>query len=99
MRKQVTMYRAQAVAGPDNEQGFPAGGRHTLLVFIGDYSNRYDWQRAERVATERGWLEIEFDKAGRITAEQVMQQDQTIRQSYTEANTSGEAMVAFASGE
>ena len=59
------MYRAQATAGPDNQAGFAEGGRHTLLVFIGDYSNQYDWQRAERIASEQGWLDIEFDKAGR----------------------------------
>ena len=93
------MYRAQATAGPDKPSGFAEGGHHMLLIFIGDYSNQYDWQRAERIASERGWMNIEFDKDGRITAEQVATQDPTIRHCYTEASQSGESMVAFANGE
>ena len=99
MRKQVYMYRAKAIAGPDNVSGFTVGGRHTVLVFIGDYSNQYDWQRAERIASQQGWLEIEFDKAGRISMEQVATQDATIRQCYAQACETGESMVAFAAGE
>ncbi len=93
------MYRAQATAAENNIAGFPAGNRHTLLIFIGDYSNQYDWQRAERIASDQGWLDIDFDKAGRISMEQVATQDATIRERYAEACESGESMVAFASGE
>ena len=99
MRKQVYMYRAQATAGPDNAAGFPSGGRHTLLIFIGDYSNQYDWHRAERIASDQGWLAIDFDKAGRISMKQIAGQDATIRQCYAQACESGESMVAFAGGE
>ena len=98
MRKLITMYRAEGTATVDNRQGFDAGNRHTLLIFIGDYSNQYDWQRAERVANEHGWLDIEFDKAGRITSEQIAQQDQTLRQCYADANQLGESMIAYARG-
>ncbi len=97
MRKLVTMYRAEATAAADNDQGFEPGNRHTLLIFIGDYSNQYDWQRAERIASDRGWLHIEFDKAGRISAEQIAQQDPMLRQCYAEAKQHGESMIAYAS--
>ena len=96
MRKLVTMYRAEATAGADNLQDFEPGNRHLLLIFIGDYSSQYDWQRAQRIANDHGWFDVEFDKAGRITSEQIAQQDQTLRQCYAEAKQHGESMVAFA---
>ncbi len=99
MRKQVTMYRGSGIAGPENLQGFTVGKRHILLVFIGDYSNQYDWKRAERIAVDQGWQTVEFDKAGRITSEQIAQQDQTLRQCYADASQQGESMVAFAASE
>ncbi len=91
------MYRAEGTACPQNQQNFETGSRHELLIFIGDYSSQYDWQRAERIANDHGWIEIEFNKAGRITTEQIAQQDQTLRQCYADASQHGESMIAFAS--
>lgn len=93
------MYRGTALAGPQNNQGFEPGNRHMVLVFIGEYGSQYDWERATRIAADQGWLDIEFDKAGRVTAEQVAGQDHTLRQCYADASQSGECMIAYASRE
>ena len=99
MRKIVYMYLATGVATEANEDGYPPGEKHSMLIFLAGYSENYDWKAAEQVATQRHWRDVEFGKAGRITTEQVAAQDRTIRESYADALEQGSALVVYGAAE
>lgn len=90
------MYLAEGVAENDNPQGYPAGEKHAMLIFVAGYRNDYAWQEAERAAREQHWRDIEFGKAGQVTQAQVAEQDATIRAGYREALECGSAVIVYA---
>ena len=90
------MYLGTAVAESGNSAGFAHGEKHTVLVFLSDYSQSYDWNRAEAVASDHGWREIEFSKVGRVTAEMIAAQDPTMRERYQSSIAEGSAFIAYA---
>lgn len=94
--KLVFMYLAKGIAEAGNPQGFPPGEKHAMLIFLAGYRNDYAWDEAERVARSQHWRDIEFGKAGRITAGQLAEQDATVRDSYRRAVDHGNALVVYA---
>ncbi|MEM7294540.1 MAG: hypothetical protein AAF420_14260 [Pseudomonadota bacterium] len=99
MRKTVFMYMGTGIAEPENSSGFVPHQKHPLLVFLADYSNDYNWKRAEEVAMENGWRSVDFTKVGKITPDMIAQQDPTMRERYADAVASGSAFIAYAAVE
>ena len=90
------MYLAKGIADSGNSAGYPAGEKHSMLIFLAGYRDTYDWQRAEQTARDRGWSKIDFAKAGRITRQDLMQQDRTVNACYAEAVDSGSSLLVYA---
>lgn len=90
------MYLAEGVAEAGNPQGCAAGERRPMLIFLAGYRNDCDWTEAERVARAQHWVDLEFGKAGQVTAEHIAQQDATIRASYRDALETGSSIVVYA---
>ena len=90
------MFIGTALAGIENSSGFKPDGKHTVLVFLSGYSESYDWTKAERIASDHGWRDIEFSKAGRVSAEMIAAHDATMHASYRSAIDEGSAFLAYA---
>ena len=96
VRKTVHMYRATGLAEAGNPQGCAAGERRPLLIFLAGYRNDYDWRGAEQVARLQHWVELDFGKAGQVTAAHIAEQDPVIRESFREALETGSSIVVYA---
>lgn len=96
VRKTVHMYRAEGIAEAGNPLGCAPGERRPLLVFLAGYRNDYDWSGAERAARAQHWVELDFGKAGQVTAAHIAEQDPVIRESYREALETGSSIVVYA---
>jgi len=93
------MYLGKGIAQAGNEAGHEPGGKHSMLVFLASYRDDYDWNAAEAIAAEKGWRNVEFTKAGKVTREQMQQQDRVIRACFDEALGGGSSMVVYAGVE
>ncbi len=90
------MYHATGVAEAGNPQGCAAGERRPLLIFLAGFRNDYDWAEAERVARAQHWGDLDFGKAGQVTAAHIAEQDPVIRESFREALETGSSIVVYA---
>ena len=93
------MYLAKAIAQEGNPAGHPAGEKHSMLVFLSGYTDSYDWREAERVANAGGWDKVNFTKAGKITRQDLVDQDRNVNACFDEALRNGCSLLVYGPAE
>lgn len=93
---EVHIFMAVAKASAGNELGYASGQKHALLIFVRQpYGSDHDWTRAEEIATNSGWSDVDISKAGSIESENVNGKDEIISASYEEALEAGSSIIAY----
>lgn len=92
----VHVFIGSAAAGPTNHFSFPVGERHAILVFsLQEEGIDFDWNEAMRLATARGWNDVDIKRGGIVGPEFMDESTQHLVPAYEEANSSGSSMFVY----
>lgn len=94
MSFEIHMY--MAVARAETTEKYPAGERHPVLVFLRQREHaEHDFSAAESVASEAGWAEVDFTKAGILPAEAEETMEEVFRSHYRAALNVGKSLLVY----
>ncbi len=96
MANEVHLFLATATALSGNPSEHPYGERHALLIFISQAPETdHDWERAELIANDSRWSNLEFTKAGTLSSENLNGKDQVFIDCYEDALLKGSAILVY----
>jgi hypothetical protein len=92
---EVHMFEAVATASSKNER-YSAGERFDLLVLLRQsLDTAHDWEQAEKVLAEAGWVDAEFSRAAISTKPPESITDQVLRDALKHAGEGGSSILVY----
>jgi hypothetical protein len=92
---EVHAFSAAGTVGPSNER-YTRGERHDLLVLVRQVTGTdHDWEAAERVVAEAGWVDIAFEKAATVSGEPSASADAALRDAVVHALSGGSSILVY----
>lgn len=93
---EVHTFVAYGEAREGNDQNYPVGERHPIVVFCRQrIHSDHDYERVEAVARRNGWAELEVAHAGVIVPERLNGSLSDLQDCFVKALQSGGTVLSF----
>jgi hypothetical protein len=92
---EVNLFMGTGAALDANQDAYPAGERHALLIFSRQpQGTEPDWAAAEAIVTSKGWCDVQLQE-GSLVNPHMLDSDPDARPCYEQALVHGWALIVF----
>ena len=96
MSKEIHSYIGMASARDGNPQNYPSGERHAFNLFLPQaIGSETSWDKAEEAVGNENWTDVELQKTGVLSEENVQSAGEPFISMYKSAMKHGPALLIY----